>query len=74
MPPRSRKPDVVCEPEGSCCRPAVARAYREMRDRGEPESYAFDAALVVFQWHHPGTDIDHARAIVGAWVSPDVRH
>jgi hypothetical protein len=52
----------------------VRRAYAELRTRGQPERYAFEAALTVFLYHHPGTPADKAEAIVSGWVWDGTRH
>lgn len=54
---------------GDCCRSAVTRAYREMRSRGVPDAHCLDAALAVYQWHHPESESVSAAAIVGSWVT-----
>ncbi len=59
---------------GDCCRPAVVRAYREMRDRGQPDRFAFDAAMTVYRWHHPETPAPAADAIVSGWVQDGPLH
>ena len=35
----------ICGDDLSCCRPAVRRAYSELRQCGQPERYAFEAAV-----------------------------
>ena len=54
---------------GDCCRSAVTRAYREMRASGAPNTHCLDAALAVYQWHHPEAGMPDAAAIVGSWVA-----
>ena len=46
----------ICGDDLSCCRPAVRRAYTELRQCGQPERYAFEAAMAVFRYHHPAAD------------------
>ena len=53
---------------GDCCRTAVTRAYREMRACGVPDPHCLDAAVAVYQWHHPEAETVSAAAIVGSWV------
>ena len=48
--------------------PAVRRAYSELRDCGQPDHVAFDAALAVYRWHHPTVPDAHAAEIVSRWV------
>jgi hypothetical protein len=62
-----------CE-QGDACQQAVQRAYGEMRSRGQPDRYAFDAALRIYQWHHPGVPCSLAREVVSRWVWDGVRH
>lgn len=59
---------------GDCCRSAVTRAYREMQSRGVPEPHCLEAALAVYQWHHPEMGTPLAADIVGSWVSTALRH
>jgi len=60
--------------DGDCCRPAVVRAYREMRDRGQPDRFCYEAAMAVYRWHHPETPDEGAEAIVSGWVFDGTRH
>ena len=59
-----------CE-ETSACRQAAVRAYEELRDRGVIDHDAFDAAVRVFQHHHPAELPRKARFIVADWIAPD---
>ena len=56
------------------CRRAVRRAYRELCARGEPDRFAFEAALAVYHWHHPEVAAARAHDIVSTWLSNGVRH
>lgn len=56
------------------CMPAVVRAYRELRARGEPDRFAFEAAVAVYRWHHPDVPAAEATSIVADWVWDGVRH
>mgnify|MGYP006285197493 CR=1 FL=1 len=63
--------DGRCDGEASCadgCRRAVQRAYRELRDRGQPEKVCLDAAVTVYCWHHPEADATLAGHLVSSWV------
>lgn len=62
------------EGDGDCCRPAVQRAFREMRARGQPERYCLEAALTVYRWHHPDTPEAKAAGIVADWVGDATLH
>jgi hypothetical protein len=37
----------------STCAKSVRRAYAELRSKGVGEIHAFEAATVVYQFHHP---------------------
>jgi hypothetical protein len=60
--------------DGDCCRPAVTRAYREMRASGAPEPYCVDAAMAVYRWYHPESTEPDAASVVSFWVSGAARH
>jgi len=62
-----------CE-RGDACRAAVRRAYAEMRSKGEPDRYAFEAAVTIYRWHHPEVPGPVAQDIVTDWVWDGVRH
>ena len=47
---------------------AVVRAYRELRGKGQPDRFAFEAALTVYFWHHPLVPAAEAGQIVAGWV------
>ncbi|HSK42014.1 MAG TPA: hypothetical protein VK943_19780 [Arenibaculum sp.] len=64
----------ACGTEGDCCRPAVQRAYSELRRCGQPERYAFEAAVTVYRYYHPGAALPQAETIVAQWVWDGVRH
>ncbi len=61
-------------PGSDCCRPAVQRAYRELCDRGQPERFAFEAALTVYLWHHPEAPEGQASDVVSRWLWNGVSH
>jgi len=54
--------------------PAVVRAYREMRGKGQPDRFALEAAVTVYLWHHPQVPSAEAQQIVSFWVADGVRH
>lgn len=60
--------------DGRCCRAAVQRAYRELREKQQSATRAFDAALTVYQWHHPKVPMAEALAVVADWVRETTRH
>jgi hypothetical protein len=47
---------------------AVVRTYRELRGKGQPDRFAFEAALTVYFWHHPLVSAARAGEIVAGWV------
>lgn len=69
--PRAARLRRDCADAGpaDCCRPAVVRAFREMRSKGQPDRYCMEAALTVYRWHHPETPEPQANGIVTSWVT-----
>lgn len=67
------EPDDPCDPSG-LCRQAVRRAYRELRDKGQPDRFALEAALAVYLWHHPEARPEGATLVVETWISDGPRH
>ena len=57
--------------ETSACRQAAVRAYEELRNNGVIDQDAFNAAVRVFQHHHPAELPRQARFIVADWIAPD---
>lgn len=61
--------------EESCrCRMAVVRAYAGMIDASEPETTAREAALRVFQWHHPDVEPAKRVVVVAHWLDRKTLH
>ena len=58
----------------AACMPAVVRAYRELRGKGQPDRFAFEAALTVYLWHHPHVPTGEASEIVAGWVRDGTIH
>ena len=58
----------------AACMPAVVRAYRELRGKGQPDRFAFEAALTVYLWHHPHVPTGEASEIVAVWVRDSTIH
>lgn len=54
------------------CYGAVMRTYGGMSD--EPEHIALEAALRVYQYHHPEDASDKARLTVESWVHAGHTH
>ena len=67
-------PPESAEAGGDRCRTAVRRAYRELRGCGQPDRFAFEAAVTVYQWHHPEVEPARALDIVHTWLWDGVRH
>jgi hypothetical protein len=63
-----------CGGKADCCQPAVRRAYSELRRFGQPERYAFEAAVTVYRYYHPNVVQAHAETVVASWVWDGVRH
>ena len=64
----------ICGDDLSCCRPAVRRAYSELRQCGQPERYAFEAAMSRVPLPPPGGYARQAELVVAEWVFDGVRH
>lgn len=58
------------ERRSDCCRPAVERAFRELRACGQPGQYCLEAAVTVYRWHHPEVLPDAALRTVQDWIAP----
>ena len=63
------RPDVT-QPQATQSRGqvAVVRTYQELRGKGQPDRFAFEAALTVYFWHHPLVPAAEAGEIVAGWV------
>ena len=57
-----------------CCREIVERVFAELVARGEPESHAREAGLVIFSFHHPEVPASEAVATVECWTRPPLLH
>ena len=53
------------------CRNATLRAYREMRQLGQREDRAYDAAVKVFRHYHPEKERVEAYQVVADWLDTD---
>lgn len=62
----NQKAEEINQPADCKCYPAVLRTYKGMSD--EPEHIALEAALRVYQFHHPEDPKDKARLTVESWV------
>ena len=56
------------------CRVAVQRCYDSLCQKGQPERYALEAAVVVYRYHRPEAPPKEAESVVGYWVTNTVRH
>jgi hypothetical protein len=54
---------------GDGCRQAVTRTYRELRQRGVSDRYAFEAGLRLYGLRHPEVPPAAARDCVADWIS-----
>ena len=54
----------MCE----ACKSAIRRAYGELRERGASRFDALEAAVRVYGFHHPGTELAVARLRVAEFV------
>jgi hypothetical protein len=63
------RPDVT-QPQATQSRGqvAVVRTYHELRGKGQPDRFAFEAALTVYFWHHPLVPAAEAGGIVAGWL------
>jgi hypothetical protein len=59
-----------CAGAGCRCRPAVERAYRELRVRGLTDAAAFAAAVTVYRHHHPEAGPWQAGTAIADWLDP----
>lgn len=69
---RTEDANNICS--GDCCIGAVRRAYADMLKLGQPECTAYDAALIVFKWHHPEITAQAAGTLVRGWVLEESSH
>lgn len=54
---------------GDGCRQAVTRTYRELRERGVSDRFAFEAGLRLYGLRHPEVPRAAARDCVAGWIS-----
>ena len=60
----------TCQADAQC-RTATTRAYSEMIASGARDPHAFNAAVRVFQFHHPDARARDAQYIVADWLDPE---
>lgn len=58
-----RREAMPCE-----CQTAAMRVYRELRDSGQREDRAYEAAVVVYQHYHPDHERSDAYRVVADWL------
>lgn len=59
--------DPKC-PETAACRQAVTRAYATLKDSGADERVAFEAAEIVYSWHHPEVPRQRVPFVIADWL------
>ncbi len=57
----------IC-PVSSACRQAVTRAYTTLKDSGADERVAFEAAEIVYAWHHPEVPRQRVPFVIADWL------
>lgn len=56
-------------PKDCKCRAAALNAYNDLRENHEvPEAFAFEAACIIYQHHHPEENKLSARMKVESWI------
>ena len=56
------------------CYKAVMRTYESLLKSGEPQSVAFDAAKIVYGYHHPEDSLSDRSLTVERWVHEKSLH
>ncbi len=54
--------------DAGSCRVAVVRTYRELRDRGASDRWAFGSAMIVFRNHHPEVASAEVPYRIAGWI------
>lgn len=62
----------ACEACADSCRRAVIRTYRELRNRGVSDRFAFEAGLRLYSLRHPEATPRVARDNVADWISEEL--
>ncbi len=64
----------VREPKDCKCYGAVMRAYGSLRKSGVPQSFALDAARIVYGYHHPEDSKEDQCLTVERWINQGSLH
>ena len=59
--------EPIC-PVSAACRQAVTRAYTALKDSGADERVAFEAAEIVYAWHHPEVPRQRVPLVIADWL------
>jgi hypothetical protein len=63
-----------CSGPSCICEAAVKRAYAALQQAGRPEHVCYQAALIIFRWHHPELSLIAAESSVSAWTRTATLH
>jgi hypothetical protein len=55
-------------PVTAACRQAVTRTYCTLRHCGGDERVAFEAAEIVYSWHHPEVPRQRVPFVISDWL------
>jgi hypothetical protein len=55
-------------PVTAACRQAVLRTYATLKGRGADERVAFEAAEIVYSWHHPEVPRQRVPFVIADWL------
>ncbi len=59
--------EPIC-PVSAACRQAVTRAYTTLKESGADERVAFEAAEIVYAWHHPEVPRQRVPFVIADWL------
>ncbi len=66
--------EAGCSGPSCICEAAVKRAYSALQQAGRPEHVCYEAALIIFRWHHPELSLNAAESSVSAWTRTATLH
>lgn len=55
-------------PTTAACRQAVTRTYVTLKESGAEERVAFEAAEIVYSWHHPEVPRTRVPFVIADWL------
>ena len=55
-------------PVTAACRQAVTRTYATLKGSGADERVAFEAAEIVYSWHHPEVPRKRVPFVIADWL------